>query len=116
MPFAPFPAVALMPVVAVLGAVGADQAESGINAVLAAMGVGLCWVLLARIGVRRLVDRLALTILFGFSTQILWVTDARWRLAHRPAGRDDPDVRCASSRSSGGSAPGSSAVSPGRRS
>ena len=30
--------------------------------------------LLARIGVRRLVDRLALTILFGFSTQILWVT------------------------------------------
>ena len=73
-PFAPFPAVALMPVVAVLGAVGADQAESGINAVLAAMGVGLCWVLLARIGVRRLVDRLALTILFGFSTQILWVT------------------------------------------
>ena len=59
-PFAPFPAVALMPVVAVLGAVGADQAESGINAVLAAMGVGLCWVLLARIGVRRLVDRLVL--------------------------------------------------------
>jgi hypothetical protein len=30
--------------------------------------------LLARIGVRRLADRLALTILFGFSTQILWVT------------------------------------------
>ena len=30
--------------------------------------------LLARIGVRSLVDRLALTILFGFSTQILWIT------------------------------------------
>ena len=73
-PFAPFPAVVLMPVVAVLGAVGADQAESGINAVLAAMGVGLCWAMLERIGVRRLVDRLVLTILFGFSTQILWVT------------------------------------------
>jgi hypothetical protein len=34
----------------------------------------LCWVLLGRIGVRRLVDRLVLTILFGFSTQIIWVT------------------------------------------
>jgi hypothetical protein len=73
-PFAPFPAIALMPVVAILGAVRADQVESGINALLAAGGVGLCWMLLGRIGVRRLFDRLALTILFGFSTQILWVT------------------------------------------
>ena len=30
--------------------------------------------LLGRIGVRSLFDRLALTILFGFSTQILWIT------------------------------------------
>ncbi len=73
-PFAPFPAIVLMPIVAVLGAVGADQVESGINALFAAAGVGLCWMLLGRIGVRRLVDRIALTILFGFSTQILWVT------------------------------------------
>ena len=73
-PFAPFPAIALMPVVAVLGAVGVDQVESGINALLAAGGVGLCWMLLGRIGVARLRDRFALTILFGFSTQILWVT------------------------------------------
>jgi hypothetical protein len=73
-PFAPFPAIALMPVVAILGAVRADQVQSGINALLAAGGVGLCWMLLGRIGVRRLLDRLALTILFGFSTQILWVT------------------------------------------
>ena len=73
-PFAPFPAIALMPVVAVLGAVTADQVESGINALLAAAGVGLCWMLLGRIGVGRLRDRLALTVLFGFSTQILWVT------------------------------------------
>lgn len=73
-PFAPFPAIALIPVVAVLGAVGADQVESGINAMLAAAGVGLCWMLLGRIGVRTIRDRLALTILFGFSTQILWVT------------------------------------------
>ncbi len=73
-PFAPFPAIALMPIVAILGAVQADQVESGINALLAAGGVGLCWMLLGRIGVRRLIDRLALTVLFGFSTQILWVT------------------------------------------
>lgn len=73
-PFAPFPALALMPVVAVLGAVGADQVESGINALLAAGGVGLCWILLGRIGIERLRDRFALTVLFGFSTQILWVT------------------------------------------
>ena len=73
-PFAPFPALVFMPLVAVIGAVTADQLESGIDAVLAAACVGLCWMLLARIGVRRLVDRLALTILFGFSTQILWVT------------------------------------------
>ena len=73
-PFAPFPAIALMPLVAVMGAVTADQLESGINAALAAAGVGLCWVLLGRIGVARLRDRLTVTILFGFSTQILWVT------------------------------------------
>ena len=83
-PFAPFPAIALMPIVAVLGAVGADAVESGINAVLAACGVGLCWMLLGRIGVERLRDRFALTVLFGFSTQILWVT-ARggvWHTGH----------------------------------
>jgi hypothetical protein len=73
-PFAPFPAIALMPVVAVLGAVTADQLEPGINALLAASCVGLCWMLLGRIGVARLRDRLALVVLFGFSTQILWVT------------------------------------------
>jgi hypothetical protein len=83
-PFAPFPAVALIPVVAVLGAVGADQVESGINAILAAAGVGLCWMLLGRIGVQRLADRLALTILLGFSTQILWVTTRGgvWHTGH----------------------------------
>ena len=73
-PFAPFPAVVLMPLVAIIGAVSADQIESGINAGLAAAGVGLCWMLLGRIGVRNLVDRLWLVVLFGFSTQILWIT------------------------------------------
>jgi len=76
-PFAPFPAIALMPVVAVLGAVTADQVESGINAALAGAAVGMCWWLLGRVGMGRLrnrLDRLWLTVLFGFSTQILWIT------------------------------------------
>jgi hypothetical protein len=73
-PFAPFPAIALMPVVAILGAVTADHVESGINAALAAAGVGLAWWMLGRMGVRRLRDRTWLTILFGFSTQVLWIT------------------------------------------
>jgi hypothetical protein len=83
-PFAPFPAIALMPVVAVLGAVGADQVESGINAILAGAGVGLCWVLLGRIGVERLHDRFLLTMLAGFSTQILWVVTRGgvWHTGH----------------------------------
>ena len=83
-PFAPFPAIVFMPLVAVIGAVRADELESGIDAVLAAGGVGLCWMLLGRIGVRRLVDRLALTILFGFSTQIIWVTTRGgvWHTGH----------------------------------
>lgn len=83
-PFAPFPAVAFMPVVALLGATGADQLESGINALLAASGVGMCWWLLGRIGVSRLIDRVWLVILFGFSTQILWVTTRGgvWHTGH----------------------------------
>jgi hypothetical protein len=83
-PFAPFPAIALMPLVALIGPVTADQVESGINATLAAAGVGLCWWLLGRIGVRRLVDRFWLVVLFGFSTQILWVTTRGgvWHTGH----------------------------------
>ncbi len=72
-PFAPFPAIALMPVVAMLGAVTADQVESGINAALAAAGVGMAWWLIGRMGVKRLTDRFWLTLLFGFSTQVLWI-------------------------------------------
>ena len=83
-PFAPFPAVALMPVVALVGPVTADRLEPGINALLAAYGVGMCWWLLGRIGVERLSDRLWLTLLFGFSTQILWVTTRGgvWHTGH----------------------------------
>jgi hypothetical protein len=73
-PFAPFPAIALMPPVAVIGPVTADQLESGINALLGGACVGMCWWLLGRTGVPRSSGRLWLTALFGFSTQILWVT------------------------------------------
>jgi hypothetical protein len=73
-PFGPFPAFVVMPIVAIFGAVTADQWESGINATLAAVVVGLAWWLLGRIGVRRLVDRFLLVVLLGFSTQIWWVT------------------------------------------
>ncbi|HEY7522138.1 MAG TPA: hypothetical protein VH720_00590 [Candidatus Limnocylindrales bacterium] len=73
-PFAPFPAIALMPVVAILGPVTADQVESGINALLAAAGLGLGWLLLGRLGVERLRDRAWLVALLGFSTAIWWVT------------------------------------------
>src|SRR6476620_12501945 len=73
-PFAPFPAVALMPIVAIFGPVVADQWETGINAALAASTVGLAWWFAARVGVRSLVDRLFLVLLLGFSTQIWWVT------------------------------------------
>jgi hypothetical protein len=74
-PFAPFPAIALMPIVALTGPQVADQWETGINAALAATTVGLAWWFAARAGVRSLVDRFALAVLLGFSTQIWWVTD-----------------------------------------
>ncbi len=73
-PFAPFPAIVLMPLVALTGPVTADQWESGINAALAAAVVGLSWWVAGIIGVRRLRDRILLPILLGFSTQIWWVT------------------------------------------
>jgi hypothetical protein len=73
-PFAPFPAIALMPLVAIVGPVTADELESGINALLAASAVGMGWWLLARIGIVRVWDRIWLVALFGFSTQILWIT------------------------------------------
>ena len=73
-PFAPFPALALAPLVAIVGPIQADVLEPVIDAVLAAVAVGLCWMLLGRIGVRRLADRVWLTVLFGFSTPLWWVT------------------------------------------
>ena len=83
-PFAPFPAIAFMPLVALFGAATSDRLEPIINALLAAGGVGMCWWLLGRIGVARLLDRIWLVMLFGFSTQILWVTTRGgvWHTGH----------------------------------
>jgi len=83
-PFGPFPAIALMPLVAITGAVTADQLEPGINAALAAASVGLGWWVAGRIGVERLRDRLALVLLLGFSTQLWWVTTRGgvWHTGH----------------------------------
>jgi hypothetical protein len=83
-PFAPFPAIALMPLVAVLGPDVVTAWQPLVNAVLAAAGLGLCWWMLARIGVGSIGDRLWLTVLWGFSTAI-WFTTARggvWHTGH----------------------------------
>jgi hypothetical protein len=74
LPFAPFPAFALMPLVAVGGPVVAASWEPIVDAGLAAASVGLCWALLGRLGVALAGPRFWLTLLFGFSTVILWVT------------------------------------------
>ena len=83
-PFAPFPAIALMPLVAIIGPVNADHAETVINAALAAGVVGLGYWVAGRIGLRRTSARLFLAILLGFSTQILWVTTRGgvWHTGH----------------------------------
>ncbi len=83
-PFAPFPAIALMPLVAVIGPVNADHWETGINAALAATVVGLSYWAPGRIGVRSIPGRLFLAILMGFSTQIWWVTTRGgvWHTGH----------------------------------
>src|SRR5438105_4864233 len=56
---------------------GLDQAASWntlVDALLAAAGVGLVWVLMGRLSVRSAGDRLWITVLFGLSTQVWWVT------------------------------------------
>ena len=83
-PFAPFPAITLMPLVAVVGADTADKWESGINAGLAAIGLLLAWWVTGRIGVARLRDRFGLVLLLGFGTQMWWVTTRGgvWHTGH----------------------------------
>ncbi len=73
-PFAPFPAVLFTPSVAIFGPETVDRFESGVNAALAAATVGLCWMLLGRLGVASLAHRFWLVLLLGFSTALWWVT------------------------------------------
>jgi hypothetical protein len=73
-PFGPFPAIAFMPLVALVGVRTAEMLEPLINAGLAAGAVGLCWILMGRLAVERWQDRLAMCLLLGFSTPILWIT------------------------------------------
>jgi hypothetical protein len=83
-PFAPFPAIVLMPLVALVGAETAAAWESGINAGLAAFGLLLAWWVTGRIGVTRLRDRFGLVLLLGFGTQMWWVTTRGgvWHTGH----------------------------------
>jgi hypothetical protein len=73
-PFAPFPSIAFAPFAAVFGAVSLDRVEAAIDALLAAVDCGLLWLFLGRLGVRGLVDRAWLVVLFGFSTVVLNIT------------------------------------------
>jgi hypothetical protein len=74
LPFAPFPAFMLAPLVALVGPTVAAGWEPIVNALLAAAGLGLLWRLAGRLGVASLADRTWLLILFGFSTATWWVT------------------------------------------
>ncbi len=83
-PFGPFPAIVLLPLVALVGPQTADSWQPIVNAAIAALDVGLAWILVGRLGVGRLSHRLALAVLFGFSTQIWWVTTRGgvWHTGH----------------------------------
>ncbi|HET7028584.1 MAG TPA: hypothetical protein VFI28_12895 [Candidatus Limnocylindrales bacterium] len=73
-PFGPFPAILLAPLVALLGPQNADALEPAVDALLAAAAAGLGWWLTIRGGVERLTDRLFLVALLAFSTPLWWIT------------------------------------------
>jgi hypothetical protein len=73
-PFAPFPAFVLAPLVALVGPMGAATVEPAVNSLLAVAGLALLWRLSGRLGVASLADRAWLLALFGFSTATWWVT------------------------------------------
>ncbi len=83
-PFGPFPAIVLVPLVALLGPDQADRIQPVVNAAIAALDLGLAWWLAARLGVVKLMDRTWLVILLGFSTQIWWVNTRGgvWHTGH----------------------------------
>jgi hypothetical protein len=72
-PFAPFPAFVLAPLVALVGPETALIWEPLVDALLASTGLALLWRLAGRLGVASLVDRTWLLLLFGFSTATWWV-------------------------------------------
>jgi hypothetical protein len=73
-PFAPFPAFVLAPLVAIVGPATAAGWEPLVNSLLATAGLALLWRLAGRLGVASPADRTWLLILFGFSTATWWVT------------------------------------------
>ncbi len=80
-PFAPFPAILFIPLVALLGVGQAIAIEPLVNAFLAGVDVALAWVVLGTFGVRRADHRLWLTVLFGFGT-VLWNVTVRGGVWH----------------------------------
>ena len=78
-PFAPFPAIAVMPLVALVGPVTADRWEQIIGSAMAAARRS------CDLEVRD--DRLWLVALFGFSTALWWVTTRGgvWHTGHQVA-------------------------------
>lgn len=83
-PFPPFPAIMFMPLMLLISPATAHAYEPLINSTLAAIDVGLVWMLAGRIGVDRKLDRLWLALLLGFSTAIWWVTvrGGVWHTGH----------------------------------
>ena len=83
-PFPPFPAIMFMPLMLLISPETAHAYEPLINSTLAAIDIGLVWMLAARIGVDRKLDRLWLALLLGFSTAIWWVTvrGGVWHTGH----------------------------------
>ena len=73
-PFAPFPAFVLAPLVAVLGPMSAATLEPLVNSLLAVAGFALLWRLAGRLGVVSLTDRAWLLALFGLSTATWSIT------------------------------------------
>ena len=83
-PFAPFPAFVLLPLVAFVGPDTATSWQPIVNSALAVFGLALLWRCAVRVGVERTRDRIALLVLFGFSTPIWWVTmrGGVWHTGH----------------------------------
>ncbi len=72
-PFAPFPALGLAPLVALVGPASAARAEALIDAALVMASLALLWRLAGRVGVERPTARAWLVVLFGLSTATWWI-------------------------------------------